>query len=94
MAKPVGDGANVDAGTQQFGGDEVPQIVKTHVIHADLSTQSFPSSGHQLGPPRSTSLGVAREDQVAPLHLAIDGAGDVVGPENLTLERVYGAIGE
>ena len=36
VAEPTRDGAYVDAGCQEPGGDEVAQVMKAHVVEASL----------------------------------------------------------
>lgn len=48
VAEPVGHGAQVDAGSEEFGGDEVSEPVKFHVVETDTGAESFPAAGDEV----------------------------------------------
>ena len=60
MAEPVGDGSDVDAGGEEFGRDEVAQVVHAYVVEVEAFSVPGPSCGHEVrvpGPPTGRVVG-------------------------------------
>lgn len=73
VPEPVRHGADVDPCGQQFGGDEVPEIVDPHVSAIDLRAEPLPTTRDQLRSPRLTRIPAVMEHEVRPIHRTAGG---------------------
>jgi hypothetical protein len=63
MAKPAGDGSDVDAGAEKLARDEVPQVVEPHVRQSCLDAQPLEAAGHGVRVPRLGAVAGAAEHE-------------------------------
>jgi hypothetical protein len=75
MAEPVRHGAHVDPRGQQFGGNEMPNVMDANVAEPGRLAEAFPAAGDQLRPQWPLAIGVVGEDQIGRLDLTPDGDG-------------------
>lgn len=63
VSEATGHGSNIDAGADQLGGGEVPEVVQTDVRGADRLPDAGEQAGHVVRPERRGPPDVGREHE-------------------------------
>ena len=70
VPEPVRHSADVDPGREQFGGDEVPEVVDADVPATDLRAEPLPTARDQLRSPRLARIRAVMEHELLTIDWA------------------------
>ena len=94
MAEATGDGARIDARSEQLGGHVVAKVVQAHAIEAGFAAQATPTPRDAVWSPRLAAIGLEGEHEPVRRELGGDRRSPVQAQRPVAGEALAGGVGQ